>query len=59
MERVYKNVELLPNEAEQMKKYLRELAVKFESSAAGEYVHFEILVNEQEAKETNEFLSKL
>lgn len=40
----YYNIELLRNQAEQLQQILYNLLVKFETSAAGIYYHFEILL---------------
>lgn len=57
--KLYKNVELSKTEAEQLKVFLKNNKIKFETSGADNLVHFEILVNQFEEKKINEFLETL
>ena len=57
--REYKNVELPKNIAGRFKEYCRDMHLKFEPSEAGEYIHFEVLVNDEELRNANEFLDSL
>lgn len=57
--KVYKNVELSKGEAEELKVFLKNNKIKFETSGAGDLVHFEVLVNKLEEKKINEFLGTL
>ena len=53
----WKNVELKGNAIKKFKEFLREMKIMYETSAAGfGYIHFEVLVNEEEQKKANEFL---
>ena len=54
--REWKNVELKKNVADRFKEYCRDMHLKFDPSEAGEYIHFEVLVNEDELRNANEFL---
>ena len=58
-DRIYKNVELKKDIAGRFKEYCRDMHLKFEPSEAGEYIHFEVLVNEEELRNANEFLYSL
>lgn len=57
--KLYKNVELSQNDAEELKAFLKNNKIKFETSGAENLVHFEILVNQFEEKKINEFLDTL
>lgn len=57
--RVYKNVELKKDVAGRFKEYCRDMHLKFEPSEVGEYIHFEVFVNEVELCNANEFLRNL
>ena len=59
MDRTYKNVELKGTDAKRFREYCRDMHLKFETSGAGEYTHFEVLVNEDEFRNATEFLSNL
>lgn len=56
----YYNIELFPAAAEKLQQFLYDLLVKFEISAAGPMVHFEILLTpgSMEYKEINKFIEK-
>ena len=57
--REYKNVELPKDIAGRFKEYCRDMHLKFEPSEAGDCIHFEVLVNEVELHNANEFLNSL
>lgn len=57
--KLYKNVELSKSDAEQLKVFLKNNKIKFETSGAENLVHFEILINKFEEKKINEFLEAL
>ena len=58
--RVYKNVELKKSIAGRFKEYCRDMHINFETSDAGYgYTHFEVLVNDEELRNANEFLNNL
>ena len=59
VDRVWKNVELKKNVAGRFKEYCRDMHLKYETSEAGEYIHFEVLVSAEELRDANEFLDKL
>lgn len=56
----YYNIELSPAAAERMQQFLYNLAVKFEASAAGPMIHFEILLSPEsmEYKAINKFIEE-
>ena len=54
----YYNVELFPAAAEKLQQFLYNIAVKFEISAAGSMVHFEILTDSAGAATINKFIEK-
>ena len=54
--KLYKNVELSKGEAEELKVFLKNNKIKFETSGAENLVHFEILVNKFEEKKINDFI---
>lgn len=56
---VWKNVEIIKGESDDFKRFLRENAIKFETSECGKYVHFECLVTEQQTDMCNDFLNTL
>lgn len=58
-ERQYLNVELKKDVARRFNGYCRDMHLKFETSECGEYIHFEVLVDEKEEKEANDFLMNL
>lgn len=57
--KLYKNVELSKNDAEELKVFLKKTKIKFETSQADNLIHFEILVNQFEEKAINNFLDTL
>lgn len=57
--RNYRSVELKGSDAGRFREYLRDMHLKYEASGAGEYIHFEVLVSEEELEKANEFLSNL
>ena len=57
--REYKNVELKKDIAGRFKEYCRDMHLKFEPGEAGEYIHFEVLVNDEELRNANRFLDTL
>lgn len=57
--KLYKNVELSKSDAEQLKVFLKNNKIKFETSGAENLVHFEILVNKFEEKKINDFIDTL
>lgn len=57
--KLYKNVELSKRDAEQLKVFLKNNKIKFETSGVENLVYFEILVNQFEEKKINEFLETL
>ena len=57
--RVYKNVELKKDIAGRFKEYCRDMHLNYETSEAGDCIHFEVLVNEVELRNANEFLNNL
>lgn len=57
--KLYKNVELSKNDAEELKVFLKKSKIKFETSQADNLIHFEILVNQFEEKAINNFLDTL
>lgn len=54
----YYNVELFPAAAEKLQQFLYDLMVKFEISAAGPMIHFEILTDPAGAAAINKFIEK-
>lgn len=57
--KVYKNVELSKGEAEELKVFLKNNKIKFETSGVGDLVHFEVLVDSIEENKVNNFLDTL
>lgn len=57
--KLYKNVELSKSDAEQLKVFLKNNKIKFETSGVENLVHFEILVNQFEEKKINDFIDTL
>jgi len=57
--KLYKNVELSKNDAEELKVFLKKSKIKFETSQVDNLIHFEILVNQFEEKAINNFLDTL
>ena len=54
----YYNVELFPVAAEKLQEFLYHIAAKFERSAAGSMVHFEILTDPAGAAAINQWIEK-
>lgn len=54
----YYNVELFPAAAEKLQQFLYNLLVKFEISAAGPLIHFEILTDAAGADAINNFIAE-
>lgn len=52
----YYNIELFPAMAEKLQQFLYDLLVKFEISAAGPLIHFEILTDAAGADAINKFI---
>ncbi len=52
----YYNIELKPTAAEKLQRFLYNLSVNFEISAAGSLIHFEILTDAAGADKINNFL---
>lgn len=58
--RIWKSTELKGNDVEKFREYCREMHINFETSDAGYgYTHFEVLVDEEELHNANEFLNSL
>jgi hypothetical protein len=58
--RRWRSTELKGDAIGKFKEYLRDMHINFESSEAGYgYVHFEVLVSEEEEIKTNEFLETI
>ena len=53
----YYNIELLRTAAEQLQRFLYDLQIKFEISAAGAYYHFEILTDTEGVTAINNFIT--
>jgi len=58
-ERKWLNTELLPGDADKLRRYLIDNGYKFETSGCFNHVHFEILLSETEADAVNRFLSAI
>lgn len=54
----YYNIELFPAAAEKLQQFLYDLLVKFEISAAGPLIHFEILTDAAGADAINKFIEE-
>lgn len=54
----YYNIELFPAAAEKLQQFLYDLLVKFEISAAGPMIHFEILTDAAGADAINSFIAR-
>ena len=52
----YKSVELPRESAEDFKRYLKDNAIHYEASECYNLIHFEVLVDEYEEKECNQYL---
>lgn len=59
VKRVYRSVELKGTDVGRFAEYCRDMYLNYETSEAGEYIHFEVLVSEEELEKANEFLSNL
>lgn len=57
--RSYRSVELKGTDVGRFAEYCRDMHLNYETSEAGEYIHFEVLVSEEELEKANEFLSNL
>lgn len=58
--RNWKSTELKGNDVGRFKEYLRDMHINFETSEVDYgYIHFEVLVDEEEMQKANEFLSSL
>jgi hypothetical protein len=58
--RVWRSTELKGNDIGRFKEYLRDMHINFETSEVDYgYVHFEVLVDEEELRKANEFLNFL
>ena len=54
----YYNIELLPAAAEKLQQFLYHLAVRFEASATGPMIHFEILTDPAGAAAIDQLIEK-
>ena len=59
VKRNWRNVELKGNNVGRFAEYCRDMHLKYETSETGEYIHFEVLVSEEELEKANKFLSSL
>ena len=57
--RRWNNVELIGDAVGKFREFLRDYHIKFETSGAGSYTHFEVFVNEEEAEKCNNFLATI
>lgn len=57
-ERTWLSAEMDKDLAEKFKGYLREIGLKYESSEAGNLIHFEVHVTHEEAKAVNEWIDR-
>ena len=58
--RRWRNTELKGDAIGKFKEYLRDMHINFESSEVGYgYIHFEVLVDEEEEIKANEFLETI
>ena len=57
--RTWKSTELKGNDIGRFKEYCRDMHLKFETSEVGDCIHFEVLVNDEELHNANEFLNNL
>lgn len=57
--RKWLNVELSQADANELKDFLNDNDIKFESSECYDKIHFEVLVNEYEKEAVNDFLNEL
>lgn len=53
------SVELEPDKAETLKDYLRKAKIYFEPSEAGNLVHFECCMTEEECESVNDYLAHI
>ena len=54
----YYNIELFPSMAEKLQQFLYDEIIKFEISAAGTLIHFEILTDAAGADAINKFIEE-
>ena len=59
MTKTWKNVELNQNDANELKDFLNDYNIEFESSECYDKIHFEILVDMYEIEAINDFLDEL
>ena len=59
MERTWKNVELNQNDANELKDFLNDYGILFESSECYDKIHFEIFVGAYVTEAINDFLDEL
>lgn len=59
MSRRWLNIELPRETAKRFRGFLRDIHVNFETSEAGNLIHFEVLVTRTEEREINKFLDTL
>lgn len=57
MKREWNCVNLNREEADLFRKFLRDAEIAYEPSEMGEFIHFEVFVNEQERTRCDAFLS--
>lgn len=57
-ERTWLSAEMDKDLAEKFKGYLREIGLKYESSEAGNLIHFEVYMNQKEMTEANDWINK-
>lgn len=57
--RKWLNVELSQADANELKDFLNDNNIEFESSECYDKIHFEVLVNEYEKEAVNDFLNEL
>ena len=57
--RKWLNVELSQADANELKDFLNDNDIEFESSECYDEIHFEVLVDEYEKKAVNDFLNEL
>ena len=57
--RRYMNVELEPHEADSLRAYLRGFGIAYETSQAGNLIHFEVLTDEVDRYFIDRFLEVL
>lgn len=59
MRREWRSVELSQTDASKFRSFLRKNGIKYEPSACGNMVHFEVLVHKREENICNDFLSQI